>query len=92
MVRRTRKKRKSRAKGIRLAEQYWLRNATDIKKYRERQLLKQGGECAVCKAPISVGTLDHTHSGGAGCDGHIRGVLSIEANFLEGKYLKLFKH
>ncbi len=85
------KRRKGRAKGIKLSPEYWLRNSKDIQQYREQALVEQGGVCAVSKVPLITGCLDHCHKDGSGSDGKVRRVLLSEVNCLEGKYLKLFK-
>lgn len=87
-----RKRRSSkRAKSVQLDKGYWLHNTSAIKAFREATLHQQGGACAVSGVPLSTGCLDHTHSGGVGKDGAVRGVLLSEVNMLEGRYLKLFK-
>jgi hypothetical protein len=86
-----RKRKKSRSKSIRLSQVYWLRNARDIKTYRESELFEQEGMCAITGLPLEVGVLDHSHACGAGSEGRVRGVLLSEVNCLEGKYLKAFQ-
>lgn len=90
IVRRKRKT-KSRAKSVSLSRDLWLRNSSDIQKYREEKLLEQGGVCAITYIPLETGVLDHTHKDGCGKDGACRGVLLSEVNMLEGRYLQLFK-
>jgi len=84
------KRRKKPAKGVKLDPKFWLRNAEDVKTYREQLLKHQDGKCAVSNVKILVGCLDHTHIGGVGKEGAVRGVLLSEVNMLEGRYLKLF--
>lgn len=86
-----RKQKKARQKAIRLSKEIWLRNAKEIKAYRETELLLQEGKCAITGIPLIVGCLDHTHAAGAGTDGRVRGVLLPEVNCIEGKYLKIFQ-
>lgn len=80
-----RKKRKTPAKGIILPKD-WLRNAKEVKEFREELLKSQDGLCAVTEFPVKVGCLDHCHK-----EGKIRGVLCSEANSLEGRFMSLFK-
>jgi hypothetical protein len=90
-----RKQKRSRAKAIRLSREIWLRNAKEIKEYRDTELMLQEGRCVISGIPLDEDTrlpvLDHCHSAGEGTDGKVRGVLLSEINMLEGKYLKLFR-
>ena len=52
--------------------------------------MTQKGLCAVSGTRLNTGVLDHTHEGGEGWEGRVRGVLLSEVNMLEGRYLKLF--
>lgn len=81
-----RKRTKQRAKSVRLNQLYWLRNASDIKQYREELLAAQGGVCAITGIPLETGVLDHCHD-----NGRCRGVIDMQVNGLEGRYLSLFK-
>lgn len=80
------KRTKQRAKSVRLSQHFWLRNASDIRVYREELLAAQGGVCAVTGIPLETGVLDHCHR-----TGQCRGVLDRQVNALEGRYLSLFK-
>lgn len=90
-------KRKSsspRAKPIKLDPNVWLRNSSDIAKYRESMLIDQDNMCAISFLPLDVNnsTLDHAHSDSpSNIDGKVRGCLESQVNMLEGRYLKLFK-
>lgn len=84
-------RRRKRSKSVSLDKSFWLRNSAEIQLYREAKLKQQKGVCAVSGVQLEVGTLDHTHQGGCGAEGGVRGVLLSEVNTLEGKYLKLFK-
>ena len=79
------KKRKTPAKGVTLDDK-WLRNAAQVKAFREEMLTMQKGLCAITGYPIDTGCLDHCHT-----NGKVRGVLCSEANTLEGRFLSLFK-
>jgi hypothetical protein len=90
-MRKSKRNRKKRAKSVKLDPLFWLRNADEIRKYREIELLEQEGKCAITGLPLSNPVLDHSHVAGAGSSGRVRGVLLSEANCLEGKYLKSFQ-
>jgi len=83
---------KRRSKTIRLHPNIWVRSAEDIRIVRGIKLKGQGGVCAITKAKISTGVLDHAHDAASMSeDGRLRGVLASEVNMLEGRFLKLFK-
>ncbi len=92
------KRRKTRSKPIKLDHRFWLRNAKEIRAYRERELLLQEYRCSITNLPLDEenAVTDHAHScarGGFGDtdDGRVRGIISSDLNLLEGKYLKLFR-
>lgn len=91
--RRRRSPAKKKAKPVKLSPSHWVRNAEDIKKYRESKLIEQDYRCAISGIPLngSNSVVDHTHSNGAGADGRCRGVILSELNTLEGKFLRQFK-
>lgn len=92
MRRPQRKKRKTRSKSVRLSRELWLRNAKDIKSYRETELFHQDYICAISCIPLDETNcvLDHAHMNSPSDQGRVRGVLQGEINLLEGRYLKLF--
>jgi len=53
---------------------------TEVSVVRERQLVSQGGRCALCQLPITKPVLDHDHTTGA-----VRGTLHNGCNALLGK-------
>lgn len=61
---------------------------TEVGPVREELRAKQGGRCALCKMPVSVGesVLDHDHSTGL-----VRGTLHRGCNSLLGKIENNYK-
>lgn len=55
---------------------------TEVSRFREQQLAKQDGVCAICLNPIKPGddVLDHCHT-----TGEVRGVLHRGCNSMLGK-------
>lgn len=53
---------------------------SEIAQERARILAEQGGVCPLCMEPIAKPALDHCHS-----KGHIRGVLCLNCNQMEGR-------
>ena len=60
---------------------------TEVKTFREELWLKQEGICPLCKEFIfpEDAALDHAHGTTGPNAGHIRGVLHLGCNLLEGK-------
>ena len=59
---------------------------TQISTIRERQIVEQGGRCAICQLPITKPVLDHDHASGA-----VRGTLHNGCNALLGKLENNYK-
>lgn len=93
------KRKKSRskpAKAVKLDGEFWLKNAKDLKAYRESMLIEQEHKCAVSLLPINVDNscADHAHAGNMcpnNVDGKMRGLLISDMNLIEGTFLKKFK-
>lgn len=58
--------------------------ASEIRKYREKQIKRQGGRCPLCHEELvpQDATLDHDHT-----TGHIRMALHRSCNAAEGRIL-----
>ena len=63
----------------------WLRNANDIKEYRELLIKQQSGMCAVTNEPLTKPVVDHDH-----LNFNTRGCINSFVNMVEGKFFKLF--
>lgn len=69
-------------KGIPKDSKLWLRTSKDVAEYRESNTPEV---CPILEIKTKRWTLDHDHF-----DGHVRGVISQQANTLEGYILKAF--
>ena len=59
---------------------------SEVSVIRERQIVQQGGRCALCQLPLTKPVLDHDHQTGA-----VRGTLHNGCNALLGKLENNYK-
>lgn len=67
------------------SQKKWLKNANDVKEYRELLIKQQNGLCAVTQEPLISPVVDHDH-----LNFNTRGCLSSFVNMVEGRYFKYF--